>query len=246
MRDHLWQQMVCANGLTSDDIGVSETGSTPVGHSLQLEGSGSEYDDFFWVAPSGSSFGELNAGQLIALPITLTAFSAKPMDEKTVQLHWTTASEENNDYFAIEHSRDGRSFNELDYVMGAGTTTEAQHYQFVHKEAVRGSNYYRLRQVDFDGTFSLSDIEVVVLKDKKEIIVQPTLAQQSIEVSINEGLANDGAIQVVNWLGQIVKNETFAEKTNNITLDVSDLESGHYILRLNSGTAFKSTRFVKF
>src|SRR5690606_7492371 len=88
------------------------------------------------------------------LPITLTTFTARQLEATKVTLDWTTASEENNDYFAIEYSADGRHFDELGMVRGAGSTTTSQHYSFIHHHPVAGSNYYRLRQVDFDGTFA--------------------------------------------------------------------------------------------
>jgi Secretion system C-terminal sorting domain len=182
----------------------------------------------------------------IPTPVTLTSFTAKPMDAKTVALNWSTASEENNDYFSIEYSADGLDFIELEKMAGAGTSTATQNYHFMHKEAVEGSNYYRLRQVDFDGTFSFSEIEVVVLEDRSDIRVQPTLAQQSIEVSINEKLINNGNIKVVNWIGQVVKNETFSAKSDKMTLNISDLKSGHYIVMIKTASGFKSSRFVKF
>ncbi len=182
---------------------------------------------------------------LIPAPVSLTSFTAKPMANKEVQLNWTTASEENNEYFSVEYSVDGRSFNEINRVVGAGTTTVTQHYSFMHKEAERGNNYYRLRQVDFDGTFSFSDIEVVVLTDESEIAIQPTLAQQSIEVSINENLSNNGTLEVIDWIGQTVMSENFSSENNKFTLDVSNLESGHYILRINTNSGMETARFVK-
>jgi len=227
-----------ANGVGSTDIGVSESNSTGADLSLQREEDGAN-----WFGPSGATPGGPND---IPAPVTLTSFTAKPMDANSVALKWSTASEENNEYFSIEHSTNGRDFMELEHIAGAGTTYETQHYQFMHKEAKNSSNYYRLRQVDFDGTFSFSEIKVVVLKDQSGISVRPTLAQQNIEVSINRGLDNDGTIEVVNWNGQIVARNIYPAKNTKITLDVSDLESGHYIVKINTGYEIKSSRFVKF
>ena len=180
-------------------------------------------------------------------PVSLTSFYAKSMDAKTVKLSWSTGgeSEENNEYFSIEYSDDGREFIEVDKVLGAGTTFETKHYQFMHREAKAGANYYRLRQVDYDGTFSFSDTKVVVIKNQHEISVQPTLVQDEITVRINGSLNNDGAIEIINWLGQVVMVSEISGDADNFTINVNDLENGHYIVRISSGNVLNSTRFVK-
>ena len=200
-----------------------------------------EEDSANWFGPSGATPGGPND---IPAPVSFITFRAKPIDEKSVALNWATASEENNDYFSIEHSLNGRDFVELEKVYGAGTTFETQHYQYLHKEAMSGSNYYRLRQVDFDGTYSFSEIEVVVLRDQSELSVQPTLAQQEIQISINDGLIGGGGLEIINWLGQVVRVKNISDK-NNFTIDVSDLEKGHYIVRMNSKAGVTASRFIK-
>lgn len=94
------------------------------------------------------------------LPIELLYFSARP-NGKVVDLHWATASEKNNDYFTIERSRDGLRFEPLLRMPGAGTTSEPQTYVAVDAQPLPGLAYYRLRQTDYDGTFSYSHIVAV-------------------------------------------------------------------------------------
>jgi hypothetical protein len=73
--------------------------------------------------------------------------------ENGVLLSWETATEINNDYFDVEWSMDGISFEKIGQVQGAGTTAEIQLHEFLHKKPVNGNNYYRLKQVDFDEKF---------------------------------------------------------------------------------------------
>ena len=84
------------------------------------------------------------------LPVTLVSFTGQ-LTEKGVVLEWKTASELDNDYFEVQHSLDGVEFEVIGEVDGNGTTNEELEYTFTHKTPRPGVNYYRLRQVDFDG-----------------------------------------------------------------------------------------------
>lgn len=101
-----------------------------------------------WFNGSGSQ-GELFC-QNIALPIELTDFSGIA-SENNIELFWTTASELDNDYFEIWHSVDGIVYTLLYKMQGAGTTTMPQLYRFIHVDAPRGVNYYKLSQTDYNG-----------------------------------------------------------------------------------------------
>jgi hypothetical protein len=94
-----------------------------------------------------------------ALPITLVDLEAVPKEDHVMVL-WTTASELNNKEFVVERSVDGTTFNDLDIVPGAGTSTMPIDYAYKDDEPVQGIAYYRLRQVDHDGRWTLSDVVV--------------------------------------------------------------------------------------
>ena len=242
-----------ATFFTEDDFSTTSFGSkaTPgvdrdgndVTNSLGFERNNATIDPDSYLSVDGNTGSPL-LGAYTPLPISLTSFSAKTMDGNTVALNWSTASEENNEYFSIEHSTNGRDFKELDQVVGAGTTYESQHYSFIHKNALKGSNYYRLMQMDYDGTFSFSEIEVVMLFDQNEIRIQPTLTQNSITISFSEKM-NYGSIEIINWLGQVVYSDQVLGDNENISVNVSHLESGHYIVKISDGNEIKSSRFVK-
>lgn len=78
--------------------------------------------------------------------------------QKGININWLTASEINNDYFEIEHSTDGSHYNSVGRVEGQGNSNSINTYQFLHQNPVAGANYYRIRQVDYDGNYDYSDI----------------------------------------------------------------------------------------
>lgn len=96
------------------------------------------------------------------LPIELLSFNAKPRNTE-VELDWVTASEINNDYFEIERTVDGVNFEQISRVKGAGNTTKTLQYVSVDKNPYKGLAYYRLKQTDFDGNYSYSDLKAVDL-----------------------------------------------------------------------------------
>lgn len=95
------------------------------------------------------------------LPITLLEFSAKLTPENTTKLAWTTASEINNEKFEIEHSTNAIKWEKIGEVAGAGYSTSLLYYQYFHNNRVKGDNYYRLKQIDYNGNFTYSPIKSV-------------------------------------------------------------------------------------
>lgn len=225
-----------AAGVTSTDIVVEETSSTPVGESLQRG------DDGTWFGPADNTAGSPNE---LPLPITLTSFSAKPMNSQAVDLNWSTSSELNNEYFSIEHSTNGRDFVEVDQVVGALNSSIERNYSYIHKDAQNGVNYYRLRQVDTDGTFSFSPIEVVRLSDKMEVDVFPTLAHTSVTLQSTEALDNEAVIEVYNILGRLINTDVLEAGATQKVLNVTNLQKGHYLVRISNGVETHTARFIK-
>ena len=80
-------------------------------------------------------------------------------EEDNIKLNWSTASEENNDYFEIQKSYDSEVFTPIGYVDGAGNSNEVLDYSYTDSETNKA--YYRLKQLDYDGEFEYSDIVVV-------------------------------------------------------------------------------------
>lgn len=96
---------------------------------------------------------------LSVLPVELIYFRAEPKKEQAqVELSWATASEKDNDYFTIERSKDGLRFHEIARIEGAGTHVGTLAYTHTDFTPLNGVAYYRLKQTDFDGKFSYSDL----------------------------------------------------------------------------------------
>jgi lysophospholipase L1-like esterase len=122
---------------------------------------------------------------IVPLPVELHSF--KGMASTTgVRLSWMTASEQDNHYFEVQRGETTASFKAIGRVKGVGTTSLSQNYTFEDKDARKGVNYYRLRQVDFDGTESYSAVVAVNLAkaDREDMRVYPTHTQGNNPVTL--------------------------------------------------------------
>ncbi len=116
----------------------------------------------------------------LPLPIEWQSFSAVP-GPKGVQLEWTTASEWNSAWFYVERSQDGKQFQLIDRLPAAGNSTALQTYVATDPLPVEGSNYYRIKQEDYDGSYSYSPVQEVT-------IATQAISFQQIAASAAEGI----------------------------------------------------------
>ncbi|NJL74217.1 MAG: T9SS type A sorting domain-containing protein [Saprospiraceae bacterium] len=157
-------------------------------------------------------------------------------------MSWTTASEENNDYFQIERSQNGAKFEVLGKVKGAGTTVEPQTYNFVDVTPKAGVNYYRLKQVDFDGAFEYSNIVAAAVKLAGNLVAYPS---PTSDVLVLESAASIEQIEIRDMAGRIVNRQTIGKEQTRVELNVAALTSGSYLVYVRSGATSQVVRFVK-
>ena len=176
-----------------------------------------------------------------ALPIELLSFDAGLVEDGSVQLDWVTASETNNDFFTIEKSLDGQSWDFVTEVEGAGNSATELTYQTFDPRPYKGVSYYRLKQTDFDGKFSYSDIRSVEVNKGAEISVRPNPTDAVITVA-GSG-AELSSMTLVNSFGKQIQsyNNELDNKPSEVKIDLSNLSPGVYFLR----TATQTKKVVK-
>ncbi len=186
-------------------------------------------------------FDNIRVEEALPLDVELIEFTAEPQAE-TVLLQWSTASEDNNAYFVIERSTDGNDFKAIAQVDGQGTTSALTQYQSVDKSPETGNNYYRLRQVDFDGSVTFSKIVEVFFEAKapEALGVFPNPGNGVIQFS--PPVPANAQLQVLNLQGQTLASYTQVDEG---ILDLSHLPDGTYILQLIAGDRILSSRYVK-
>lgn len=183
------------------------------------------------------------------LPVELLEFTATPVDNERVLLKWSTATETNNAYFSVQHSKDGISnWQEIGQVKGAGNSLETQYYSYWDNAPLTGVNYYRLQQFDFDGKFEYHRVVTAKIEGKpieREIIVYPTVAKNNVNIALGGRIEADEELYVIDLTGRVVLQRTLQAGTELYTLDISELTSGHFIVMVRSATATRIGKFVK-
>jgi hypothetical protein len=172
------------------------------------------------------------------LPVSLTAFSGKATAAGIV-LNWETASEQHNDHFVVERAEGTpENFRALGKVAGASSSTQHHQYQFVDAQA-SDLSYYRLRQVDLDGSAHFSPVVAVqAALPSQRLLAYPTLATETLTVVGAHG----AQVSILDHLGRQVRVAALSDSAAP-QLDVRSLPAGVYFLR--DATTGQRTRFVK-
>ena len=184
------------------------------------------------------------------LPIELTALTAT-CDGRSSLVEWTTASERNNDYFSLERSDDAINFTEVARIAGAGNSIEPLSYSYTDYGVRGGDNYYRLVQVDYDGTRTASEIVVANCIDmpteEPEVLAYPNPFSGDLTVEL-ENFGNQPArIDVYDVLGRLVYTEDVDAPQNNYqtVLHLGDLPEATYTVRVGTATFVINRKVVK-
>lgn len=183
-----------------------------------------------------------------ALSIELLSFSGLPYKEGN-QLKWQTATEINNDFFELESTTNGNNFKTVGRIKGAGNSKEQQNYNFLDHTSEQ-ITYYRLKQVDFDGSHTYHPI-IMVEREKygNEIMISPNPVTKTLYIDLNVGIEGNHNFSFINTLGaSIEKSFMLATGNNRVEIDVSEeLANGFYILRIadRNGMIINTSKLVK-
>ena len=181
------------------------------------------------------------------LPIDLVYFRAMEQRAGVVDLEWATASEWDNERFVVERSADMESWQVVAEKDAVGHSNALVEYATIDDQPISGTNYYRLRQVDLDGTSTLSNVVVVELgrSGTMEMAVFPNPAQSEVFVRVSGSDEGAYALSVVDDTGRPV-HQRMVQLTGNqqFHLDLHHLVPGSYTLRLHAGEQAKAVRLL--
>ena len=171
------------------------------------------------------------------LPIELLSFTTTAKGEH-VQLNWATATEINNDYFNIERSIDAVNWETIAQINGAGNSTSLLNYKTVDYNPYSGLSYYRLKQTDFDGKYSFSNIKSINLDENSETLIRIFPNPFTDQITIIGNAFGLSEFLIYNIIGQDVTNLTALKNNTGQTMvvDLSNLETGIYFVKVNSKT----------
>jgi hypothetical protein len=178
------------------------------------------------------AFNNIQVTGAIALPVTLSDFSARPIGIRTVQLEWSSAQERNTRDYVIERSTDGRSFEAIGQTPAAGNSDAVQSYRFNDEQALQGRAYYRLRMRDLDEKEAFSPVQSVRIGSTNGAIVYPFQVSERLHVQLDQAFAQDGSWQVFSLQGQNIASGVLAAEQQTFTFEAASWPKGAYVLHL--------------
>jgi len=181
--------------------------------------------------------GRLNT---IALPVKFKSFEATVKGAST-HISWITATEINNELFEVQRSGNGRTFETIAKIAGQGTIYREQSYNYTDEAPLSGDNFYRLKQVDFDGNYEYTDIISVAHKSSR-ISIYPTSTSDFITIQMDE--KQIASVMVYNKVGQTLKSMRITDMETRI--DLSSLPSGMYYIQVNAQSGKETKKLIKF
>ena len=189
-----------------------------------------------WIAP-----GAPLSGTCTALPIELSYFAVEKSGNK-VNLVWKTASEHNNAGFDIERSSNGNTgWQKIGSITGAGNSSKEVTYTYNDLVPVRGDNFYRLKQTDFDGAIKYSYVRSLKFDSNlKPMVIYPTIASNKITISLSDDALLNTHIFIIDNQGRSVKKEILTQLKQDV--DINMLQKGMYFIKAENGQVQK---FIK-
>jgi len=178
------------------------------------------------------------------LPILLNEFSAKYFDSKVI-LNWTTLTEVNNDYFTVERSRDGVSFEIVGTIKGMGSTLKKQNYTFTdHEPYLEDVSYYRLKNTDYNGSYAFSKLVSVRRELALDLEVYPNPSQTGEFFLITDYFSDTSNFyEIFDYSGKKVMEQKL--EGNKTKVNISMFARGLYMIKLtmNGQTVSKKLMF---
>ncbi|WP_084439515.1 T9SS type A sorting domain-containing protein [Dyadobacter alkalitolerans] len=181
------------------------------------------------------------------LPVTVASFDGKRSSAGTL-LTWKTTSETNNREFVIERSLDARTFAAIGDVAGHGNAAKTLYYKFIDSAPVSDStNYYRLRQIDFDGKYEHSRIVAVKYANEDSVTLFPNPGNTQLNLKIPKNFSGELNVKIIGMNGKELVARKFSKYTEKgLTIGIAQLEKGTYLIAVEDRNGNKQrTRFVK-
>jgi photosystem II stability/assembly factor-like uncharacterized protein len=209
----------------------------------------------------GVSFTDANRGTAVGgstilhttnggvVPVELTSFTAEAMDQKVI-LRWTTATELNNNGFEIQRKVAESDFATVGFVRGEGTTTNQREYSYIDKDLADGKYFYRLKQVDYNGTYEYSDVIEVDVRSLNEYTLEqnypnPFNPATTIGYVLRE--KTNAKLILLNAIGEevaVLVNGEQDKGFHKIDFNASTLASGVYFYRLQAGSFVQTRKMI--
>lgn len=190
----------------------------------------------FWLSMNDIALAEASG----TLPVTWLSFNASATNN-TVSLEWQTAQEQNNRYFDIEHSNDGRIFRKAGEVQGSGNTAETVSYHYRVYHLSPGKHFFRIKQVDADGRAAFSRVVIVTVGDASRLSVYPNPVADILTIYAEGKIINE--LTIFNVSGKLL--EKLEPHISQPVVNLSQYPPGIYFIQVRTAEGTLRRRVLK-
>ncbi|QQS36792.1 MAG: S8 family peptidase [Ignavibacteriales bacterium] len=182
----------------------------------------------------------LAAIQVFPLPVELTSFNARYSND-IVNLEWITSSEKNNYGFEIQRETETNSYETIGFVEGKGTTSNNSFYTFTDEKFSTGKNYYRLKQIDYDGSFKYSNeilVDIALATSFRLSQNYPNPFNPSTKIDFTVPVKSNVKVKIFDVLGNelmVILNSEVEKGIHSVNINMNDYPSGIYFVNLSAG-----------
>jgi hypothetical protein len=225
-----WSQLGGTNGTFNSEIFSI---STNVGGNVFAGGAFYNGNGYIYLAEYNQS-----------LPVTLVSLTAAK-ENKDVTINWQTANEINICYFNVERSTDGSTFTSIGTVKAVGSG--ANSYEFMDNKPAKGMNYYRLQNVDKDGSFTYSPIRTINEAISFAASIYPNPVQNNLSLNFNSDKAEAVQVEIISNEGKVIATQQIqlAAGASTQSINTASLSNGEYYVRLVTDDEETELKFVK-
>jgi hypothetical protein len=177
------------------------------------------------------------------LPVELLQFQVQASNGASI-LNWSTATEQNNRHFIVQRAPDLQAWKDIGNVPGQGNSNQQLDYSFIDNNPQPGINFYRLKQVDWDGTFTYSPIQEVRFNEKGQFEVHPNPVQDGISrIQFPTDVDPEEAVtgKLLDASGRLIWEK---QLRNQDFLDLAKLPQGSYFLQIVQERAVQTIRLI--
>jgi hypothetical protein len=241
------QTLVGSDWITAESFAITST--TYVERSAIISvATGNSVPIRFVMTQFGASifFDSFVATATVLLPVTFNHYRTH-QENGNVQVEWSTIEEVDNDYFLIQHSRNGIEFADIGKVKGIGVSSQLQFYSYIDKQPFIGKNFYRIKQVNLDKTFYLSEImEENIIPDYLAMTVFPSLANNEIQLTFRNPPNGRSVIKILDLSGKVAVVKKMEEPVDYFQIPVVGLNNGMYFVIFENPRAIYRANFIKY
>ena len=179
------------------------------------------------------------------LPVKLVYFRGTKQTDGNL-LEWKTASEQNNDRFEIERSADGRQFTAIASVPGSGSSSSDLLYSYKDSAPLNGLNYYRLKQINVDGSHTYSEIIIIRFEGKvKSFLLYPNPVNEMLIVEFDNAVSGDLIIKIFDVNGHQLIRQEKSVSSRQLYINTSRLPAGSYFIEIEVNKTQYTNKFIK-